>query len=78
MLKLAHWYKEVEESGFKNFNIILNTLTANYQSILNYFDNRSTNESAESFNAKIIAFRTQFIETRNIDFFIFRVSNLFT
>jgi transposase len=52
MLKLAHWYREVEESGFKNFNIVLNTITVNYQSILNYFDNRSTNASAESFNAK--------------------------
>ncbi|CAM3174881.1 Transposase IS204/IS1001/IS1096/IS1165 DDE domain-containing protein [Flavobacterium frigoris] len=47
MTKLAHWYRNVEESGFKNFNIILNTLTLNYQSILNYFDNRSTNASAE-------------------------------
>src|SRR5690606_7038791 len=49
MLKLAHWYRKVEESGFKNFNIVLNTITVNYQSILNYFDNRSTNASAESF-----------------------------
>jgi transposase len=57
MLKLAHWYRKVEESGFKNFNIVLKTITVNYQSILNYFDNRSTNASAESFNAKIKAFR---------------------
>jgi transposase len=57
MLKLAHWYRKVEESGFKNFNIVLNTITVNYQSILNYFDNRSTKASAESFNAKIKAFR---------------------
>jgi len=56
MTKLAHWYKNVEESGFKNFNILLNTITFNYQSILNYFNNRSTNTSAESFNAKIKAF----------------------
>lgn len=47
MLKLAHWYRKVEKSGFKNFNIVLNTITVNYQSILNYFDNRSTNASAE-------------------------------
>ena len=47
ILKLAHWYRKVEESGFKNFNIVLNTITVNYQSILNYFDNRSTNASAE-------------------------------
>lgn len=75
--KLAHWYKNVEESGFKNFNILLNTITFNYQSILNYFDNRSTNASAESFNAKIKAFRSQFRGVRNVDFFLFRLSNLF-
>nr|WP_246253127.1 transposase [Flavobacterium collinsii] len=77
MTKLAHWYRNVEESGFKNFNILLNTITINYQSILNYFDNRSTNASAESFNAKIKAFRSQFRGVRNIDFFLFRLSNLF-
>jgi transposase len=77
MNKLAHWYRNVEESGFKNFNIFLNTLTLNYQSILNYFDNRSTNASAESFNAKIKAFRSQFRGVRKIDFFLFRLSNIF-
>jgi transposase len=77
MTKLAHWYRNVEESGFKNFNILLNTITLNYQSILNYFDNRSTNASAESFNAKIKAFRSQFRGVRNVDFFLFRLSNLF-
>ncbi|MDQ5955983.1 MAG: transposase [Chlamydiota bacterium] len=77
MTKLAHWYRNVEESGVKNFNILLNTITVNYQSILNYFDNRSTNASAESFNAKIKAFRSQFRGVRNIDFFLFRLSNLF-
>jgi transposase len=77
MTKLAHWYRNVEQSGFKNFNILLNTITFNYQSILNYFDNRSTNASAESFNAKIKAFRSQFRGVRNIDFFLFRLSNLY-
>ena len=77
MTKLAHWYRNIEESGFKNFNILLNTITFNYQSILNYFDNRSTNASAESFNAKIKAFRSQFRGVRKIDFFLFRLSNLF-
>ena len=77
MTKLAHWYRNVEESGFKNFNILLNTITVNYQSILNYFDNRSTNASAESFNAKVKAFRSQFRGVRKVDFFLFRLSNLF-
>src|SRR5690606_25561637 len=54
--RLAHWYKDVEKAGFKDFNTIMNTITLNYRSILNYFINRSTNASAESFNAKIKAF----------------------
>ena len=29
----------------------------NYRDIVNYFDNRSTNASAESFNAKILLHR---------------------
>jgi len=51
--KLAHWYKDVEQSGYRAFNTIANTIHINYRSILNYFINRSTNASAESFNAKI-------------------------
>ncbi|WP_232734745.1 transposase [Polaribacter sp. ALD11] len=35
----------------------------------NYFYNRSTNASAESFNAKIKAFRAQFKGMRNIQIF---------
>ena len=75
--KLAHWYKEVEESGFKAFNTVANSISLNYRSILNYFLNRSTNASAESFNAKIKAFRSQFRGVKNIEFFLFRLSNIF-
>jgi transposase len=57
--KLAHWYNNVENLAIKSFNTIMNTIKINYDSILNYFDNRSTNASAESFNAKIKAFRNQ-------------------
>ena len=35
------------------------------------FDNRSTNASAESFNAKVKAFRSQSRGVRDIPFFIF-------
>ncbi|WP_369048774.1 transposase [Tenacibaculum sp. UWU-22] len=75
--KLAHWFKEVEQSGFKAFNIVANSIALNYQSILNYFDNRSTNASAESFNAKIKAFRTQFRGVRNVEFFLYRLTQIF-
>ncbi|MFK7115142.1 transposase [Flavobacterium oreochromis] len=44
---------------------------------LNYFDNRSTNASAESFNVKIKAFRSKFRGVKNIEFFLFRLTNLY-
>ncbi|WP_108869368.1 transposase [Aquimarina aquimarini] len=75
--KLAHWYKDVEQTGFKAFNTIANTITINYRSILNYFINRSTNASAESFNAKIKAFRAQFRGVKNVEFFLFRLTRIF-
>ncbi len=76
-IKLAHWYKDVEQTGFKAFNTIAHTITINYRTILNYFINRSTNASAESFNAKIKAFRAQFRGVRNIEFFLFRLTTIF-
>ncbi|WP_072992687.1 ISAon1 family transposase [Flavobacterium segetis] len=75
--KLAHWYNDVENLGIKSFNTIMNTVKINYHSILNYFDKRSTNASAESFNAKIKAFRNQFRGVRKVDFFLFRLTKLF-
>ena len=41
------------------------------------FDNRSTNASAESFNAKIKAFRAQYRGVSDVNFFLFRLSKLF-
>lgn len=75
--KLALWYNKIEESGFKSFNTIARTIQNNYETILNYFDNRSTNASAESFNAKIKAFRSQFRGVRNVKFFLFRLSKIY-
>jgi transposase len=67
--RLARWHEKVNQSGFKSFNTISRSIMNHYQTILNYFDNRSTNASAESFNAKIKAFRSQFRGVRNVDSF---------
>lgn len=75
--KLAQWYNKVEQSGFKQFGTISRTIQNHYLSILNYFENRSTNASAESFNAKIKAFRVQFRGVRRIPFFLFRLANIY-
>ena len=44
--------------------------------ILNFFNNRFTNASAESFNTKLKDFRTQF-RGLDIKFFLFRVVKIF-
>ncbi|MFT6503920.1 MAG: transposase [Crocinitomicaceae bacterium] len=75
--RLARWHEQVAQSGFKSFNTISRTIMNHYKTILNYFKNRSTNASAESFNAKIKAFRSQFRGVRNIDFFLFRLTQIY-
>ena len=45
--KLAHWYNQITESGFKAFNTISATIYSHYQDILNFFDNRSANLSSK-------------------------------
>ena len=77
MLKLAHWFKEVEQSGFKSFSVLMKTIMNHYNDILNYFEQRSTNASAESFNAKIKNFRLQLRGVRDKSFFLFRLSEIF-
>ena len=77
LIRLAKWDEKVRQAAFKSFNTIARTMSIHYKNILNYFDNRSTNASAESFNAKIKAFRAQFRGVRNVDFFLFRLSSIF-
>lgn len=75
--KLAQWYNRVEQAGFESFNTVSRTIQNHYLTILNYFDNRSTNASAEAFNAKIKAFRRQLRGVNNIPYFLFRLSNIY-
>lgn len=77
-LKLARWYNEVEACGNEEFNKVLETFTNHYITILNYFERRLTNASAESFNAKIKAFRTQFRGVGDVKFFMFRLATLYS
>lgn len=76
-LKLAHWYNKVENSEFKSFNTISRSIQIHYEAILNYFNNRSTNASAVSFNAKIKEFRALFRAVRDVKFFLYRLTRLF-
>ncbi len=77
LIRLAKWDEKVRQAAFKSFNTISRTMSIHYQNILNYFDNRSTNASAESFNAKIKAFRDQFRGVRNVEFFLYRLTTIY-
>lgn len=77
LTKMAKWFNDVTDSGFKSFNTISATFYSHYPEILNYFENRSTNASAESFNAKIKAFRATQRGVRDISFFLFRIAKIY-
>lgn len=77
LANLAKWHEKVRQTGFKAFNTVARSIQNHYQTILNYFDHRSTNASAESFNAKIKAFRSQFRGVKNIEFFLYRLTQLY-
>ena len=75
--KLARWFNDITDSSFKSFNTISATIYSHYPDILNFFDNRSTNASAESFNAKIKAFRATQRGVTDITFFLFRLTKIY-
>ena len=76
-LNLAKWYNEVEKFDSMEFNKVLDTFSNHSTTIINYFEERLTNASAESFNAKIKAFRSQLRGVADVKFFMFRLAMLY-
>ena len=76
-LSMAKWYNKVEEAGFHSFNVIAATFYEHYEDILNFYNNRSSNAAAESFNAKIKLFRANLRGVADKRFFLFRISKLY-
>jgi len=80
---LDKWYKKIElkkeqqASYIDPFLTLVETIKLHENNILNYFNNRSTNASAESFNAKIKGFRSLVRGVRDQKFFLFRIAKLF-
>ena len=77
-LNLARWYNDVEAFGYDGFSKVIETFENHNETIVNYFEERLTNASAESFNAKIKAFRTQFRGVGDIKFFMYRLATLYS
>lgn len=76
-LNLARWYNEMEKLDSIEFNKVLDTFSNHSTTIINYFEERLTNASAESFNAKIKAFRSQLRGVADVKFFMFRLATLY-
>jgi transposase len=76
-LSMARWYNKVEEARFHSFNVIAATFHEHYDEILNFYNHRSSNAMAESFNAKIKLFRANLRGVADKKFFLFRIANLY-
>jgi transposase len=74
---LLRWYEKVEEEKIEPFMLAAESIKAHEDTIRNYFNHRSTNASAESFNAKLKGFRTLVRGVRDVKFFLFRVAKLY-
>ena len=57
--------------------LIPNSRYEHYNEILNFYNNRSSNAMAESFNAKIKLFRANLRGVVDKKFFLFRIANLY-
>lgn len=77
-LNLARWYNKVEQFNDEGFSKVTETFENHNETIINYFEDRLTNASAESFNAKIKALRSQFRGVGDIKFFMFRLATLYS
>ena len=76
--KFDNWYQKVEEKTIDSFTVAAESIRLHETTILNYFINRSTNASAESFNAKLKNFRTVVRGVRDKKFHLFRVAKLYS
>ena len=76
-LSMARWYNKVDNSRLKQFNVIATTFYEHYDEILNFYNNRSSNAAAESFNAKIKLFRANLHGVTDKKFFLFRIAKLY-
>lgn len=71
------WKQKVASTRTDQFNTVVNSIEYHLDNILNFFNNRSTNANAESFNSKIKGFRANLRGVTDVKFFLFRLEKLF-
>ena len=74
---LHEWYKNVGKSQIWELGSVRDTIKSKEEYVLNYFNNRSTNASAESLNSKMKGFRAQVRGVADLPFFMYRLMMIF-
>lgn len=75
--RISLWHQKVQEKNIESFITAAESIDNHKETILNFFNHRTTNALAESFNSKLKAFRSIFRGIRDLNFFIYRVSLIF-
>lgn len=74
--KFSEWYDKVAACTLREVKSVRDTIKFYEDEILNYFNGRKTNASAESLNSKIKCFRAQVKGVRDIPFFMYRLATV--
>jgi len=74
---IQDWINDSHTYYKEEFATAANSVSNHMDTILNFFNHRSTNANAESFNAKIKLFRAIQKGVRDVPFFLFRLEKLF-
>ena len=75
--KLHEWYQLIADSTIREIKSARDAIKSREENVLNYFIDRSTNASAESFNSKLKAFRAQLRGVSDLPFFMYRICTIF-
>ena len=75
--KFTEWYGKVTKSTLREIKSVKYSIKHYEDEILNYFDNRETNASAESLNSKMKCFRSSLRGVMDIPYFFYRSVQVF-
>jgi transposase len=77
LMKFNDWKQKAIQTNMDELNTAVYSIEHHLENILNFFNNRSTNAYAESFNSKIKGFRANLRGVTDVKFFLFRLEKLF-
>jgi transposase len=68
-VRLGQWFKNVRDSGIKEFLPVVSMIQSYLSGVLNYFKHRLTNAESEAFNNKINVIKRAAFGFRDIEYF---------